>query len=187
LEREHGESYLREEHGMPPSQDSPKIVIETARLRLAPLTAEDADEMAEVLDDELLHGFTGGQPATVADLRERYRRLAEGSPDPDVVWLNWIVRRSPDEEPLGTVQATLATRDGQTTAAVAWVIGVKWQGLGFATEAARALVVWLRQQGVQAVTANVHPDHRASAQVAARAGLRPTDTLAGGEQVWSWP
>lgn len=172
---------------MPPSQDPPKIVIETARLRLAPLRPEDADEMAEVLGDERLHEFIGGHPLALAELRERYRRLAEGSPDRDVVWLNWIVRRSSDEEPLGSVQATLTTKNGQSIAAVAWVIGVKWQGLGFASEAARALVEWLRQQGLQAVTANVHPDHRASAQVAARAGLRPTDALAGGEQVWSWP
>jgi len=172
---------------MPPSRDSPKIVIETARLRLAPLTAEDADEMAAVLGDEGLYEFIGGHLPTLAELRERYGRLAAGSPDPRVVWLNWIVRRRSDEEPLGTVEATLTTKDGQSIAAVAWVIGVKWQGLGFASEAARALVDWLRQQGVQAVTANVHPDHRASAQVAARAGLRPTGALAGGEQVWSWP
>ena len=44
---------------MPPSQDPPKIVIETARLRLAPLRPEDADEMAEVLGDERLHEFMG--------------------------------------------------------------------------------------------------------------------------------
>jgi RimJ/RimL family protein N-acetyltransferase len=143
--------------------------------------------MAEVLGGERLHDFTGGRPATVAELRERYGRLAAGSPDPDVVWLNWIVRRRSDERPVGTVQATLTTRDGRSTAAVAWVIGVKWQGLGFASEAARALVEWLRERGARAVTANVHPDHRASARVAKRAGLHLTDALAGDEQVWSWP
>ena len=37
--------------------------------------------MAEVLGDERLHEFIGGHPPTLAELRERYRRLAEGSPD----------------------------------------------------------------------------------------------------------
>jgi RimJ/RimL family protein N-acetyltransferase len=74
-----------------------------------------------------------------------YARLVARSPDPDKVWLNWIVRRRSDAQAMGTVQATLTMRDCESTANVAWVIGVDWQGQGFASEAARALVGWLRQ------------------------------------------
>ena len=105
-----------------------------------------------------------------------------GSPETDETWLNWIVRRRSDSQPVGTVQATL--RDGGETALVAWVIGVEWQKQGFASEAARALVDWLREQGVQQLVARIHPAHVASGAVAARAGLEPTEEEIGGEQVW---
>jgi RimJ/RimL family protein N-acetyltransferase len=152
-----------------------------------PLRVEDADEMAAVLGDERLHEFTGGRPLTVAELRDRYARLAVGASKPGEVWLNWIVRRRSDSQAIGTVQATLTTREGRRSAQVAWVIGVEWQNEGFASEAARALVEWLRERGVHGITAHIHPDHRASAAVAARAGLRPTDDEVEGEQVWRAP
>jgi RimJ/RimL family protein N-acetyltransferase len=149
-----------------------------------PLRVEDADEMAAVLRDERLYAFTGGRPPALAELRENYARLVAGSSDPDEVWFNWIVRRRSDSQPVGTVQATLVTREGQKTAYVAWVIGVEWQSQGFASEAARALVGWLRCRRVEVVVALIHPDHRASATVAVRAGLEPTDDEVDGETVW---
>ena len=72
----------------------------------------------------------------------------------------------------------------QPTAEVAWVIGVPWQGRGYATEAAQALVAWLEGVGVTTITAHIHPDHEASAVVASRAGLSPTTELEDGERVW---
>jgi RimJ/RimL family protein N-acetyltransferase len=161
--------------------------IKSERVELVPLRVEDADEMAAVLGDERLHEFIGGRPATLAELRERYARLAAGSGKPDEVWLNWIVRRRADSQPIGTVQATISTREGRRTANVAWVIGVDWQNQGFGSEAARALVDWLRSKGAHEIVAHVHPDHRASAVVATRAGLRPTEEQAGGEQIWYAP
>jgi RimJ/RimL family protein N-acetyltransferase len=152
-----------------------------------PLRPEDADEMAGLLGDERLHEFIGGQPATLAELRERFARLAAGSSRPEEAWLNWIVRRRSDSQPVGTVQATLTTHNGRPSAHVAWVIGLEWQNQGFASEAAQALVGWLREQGVEEIVAHIHPDHRASARVAARAGLQPTDDEVEGEQVWRTP
>jgi RimJ/RimL family protein N-acetyltransferase len=139
-----------------------------------------------VLADERLHEFTGGQPASHAELLARYERWAAGSPDPGQVWLNWVIRRREDGQPVGTVQATVVT-DGGTTAYVAWVVGTPWQGQGFAAEAAIALVAWLRAAGAAEIVAHIHPEHRASAAVAARAGLRPTDETADGERVWRLP
>jgi hypothetical protein len=101
------------------------------------------------------------------------------------VWVNWIVRRRADSRAVGTVQATVQIRDA--TALVAWVIGVEWQRQGFASEAARALVDWLQQRGIDDVAAHIHPEHRASAIVASRAGLEPTDEEADGERVWRTP
>ena len=173
------------QHGRPRCE--PIVAITTARLRLTPLRIEDADELAAVLADEGLHEFVGGRPATAAELRERYVRLTAGSGNAGERWLNWIVRRREDGQPVGTVQATLTSADDRSTAHVAWVIGVDWQGRGFASEAARALVDRLRAHGAEAVVAHIHPQHRASEAVAARAGLRPTNAEVEGERVWLAP
>ena len=156
------------------------MTIATGRLLLAPLRADDADELVDVLDDERLHEFTGGRPATLDELRDRYRRLAAGSTTAGETWRNWIVRRRADSKAVGMVQATIRGR----TAWIAWVVGVPFQRQGFASEAAIALVDGLRGEGVEEVRAHVHPDHRASAAVAARAGLEPTRDESDGEVVW---
>jgi RimJ/RimL family protein N-acetyltransferase len=161
-----------------------RAAIVTKRLRLLSLRPEDADELAAVLGDERLHEFVGGRPSPLPELRADFARLAAGSPDPGVAWLNWVVRLRGGGAPVGTVQATVRSREGTLAADVAWVIGVDWQNRGFASEAARALVDWLRQRGVEEVVAHIHPDHTASGVVARRAGLLPTEELAGGERVW---
>ena len=62
--------------------------------------------------------------------------------------------------------------------------GLEWQNQGFASEAATALVKWIRRLGVEDIGANIHPDHDASARVASRAGLRQTEEEFEGERVW---
>jgi RimJ/RimL family protein N-acetyltransferase len=151
--------------------------IATARLELTPLTVADADPMATVLADERLHEFIGGQPATAEELRTLYARQVAGSGRPEEVWLNWIVRV--EGEPVGYVQSTVV---GQS-ADVAWVIGTRWQGNGYATEAAAGLVAWLRARGL-VVSAEIAPGHGASERVAAAVGLTVTDELVDGERVW---
>ncbi len=157
--------------------------IATPQLELIPLRPLDADEMVNILADARLYAFTGGNPPNRDELRARYERQSAGhSADGTEEWHNWIVRRRPESEAIGFVQATIVGTRGP--ADVAWVIGVPWQGRGFATEAAQALVAWLERGGVSLITAHVHPDHHASAAVAARGGLEPTDQIEDGERVW---
>lgn len=158
--------------------------ITTGRLDLLPLLVEHAEEMAPVLSDPALHTFTGGTPDTPQALRARYQRLAAGSPDPAVAWLNWVIRLRGDECLTGTVQATISPSGHGLTAEIAWVVGTAWQGRGIATEAAQGLVDWLRQQPIQTIIAHIHPDHQASAAVAAAAGLTPADEWHDGEIRW---
>jgi RimJ/RimL family protein N-acetyltransferase len=153
-------------------------VLTTARTTLEPLTADHAEEMAPLLDDPALYAFTGGRPLGLDELRRRYERLARGHSSER--WLNWIVRRQASGEPVGTVQATV--RGG--VAELAWVIAVPYQGHGYATEAAAAMAVWLREQGVAVLAANIAPGHEASARVARALGLAPSDELVEGEVRW---
>ncbi|MFM9442924.1 GNAT family N-acetyltransferase [Streptomyces acidiscabies] len=158
--------------------------IRTARLDLLPLRVEHAEEMAEVLADPELHTFIGGVPQTVDELRARYGRLVTGSPEPDVSWLNWVIRLRAEGSFAGTVQATAVTSGEGLLAEVAWVVGTPWQGRGIAGEAARGLVGWLGGMSVRTVVAHVHPEHAASAAVAAGAGLVATGEWHEGEMRW---
>ena len=168
----------------------PPGTIGTTRLRLVPIEPGHADEMATVLADPGLYAFTGGAPLSAPALRERYQRLAAGSPDPGVTWGNWVIQDRRSGRLAGYVQATI-TAGGQagehgreTEAEVAWVVGTAWQGRGLATEAARGLVGWLAGHGVATIVAHIHPDHHASAAVAAAVGLSPSGDWHDGERRW---
>ncbi|PRX99622.1 GNAT family N-acetyltransferase [Allonocardiopsis opalescens] len=158
--------------------------IATERLDLLPLEVGHAEEMAAVLSDPALHSFIGGGPDDVQALRSRYRRLAAGSPDPAVGWLNWVVRLRAGGRLTGTVQATVSPSAHGPVAEVAWVVGTPWQRRGIASEAAAALVGWLDRGGVRTVVARIHPEHSASAAVACAAGLSPTGEWHDGERTW---
>jgi RimJ/RimL family protein N-acetyltransferase len=155
------------------------------RLVLEPLRVGHAEEMAGLLDDPLLHAFTGGRPSTEEELRRRYRSQAgERSHDGSQRWFNWIVRLGATGPPAGTVQATVTVEDGRCIAALAWVIATEYQRRGYAREAAIAMVAWLRAQGADRLVAHIHPAHRASMNVARALAMAPTDEVVGGEIRW---
>src|SRR5499427_8995180 len=107
-------------------------LISSARLRLVPLTVADAAEMVDVLSGEALYAYTGGSPPGLDELRARYARQASGrSPDGREEWRNWIIRREPGGQAVGYVQATIAGQGRR--AEIAWVVGLEWQGQGYAT------------------------------------------------------
>lgn len=158
--------------------------IGTSRLRLVPVEPGHADEMAAVLSDPALYAFTGGAPISPPALRTRYQRLAAGAPEPGVTWGNWVMQDRTTGRLAGYVQATITTGEHGPEAEVAWVVGTAWQGRGLATEAARGLIGWLAGHGVATIVAHIHPDHRASAAVAAAVGLSPSGGWHDGEQRW---
>ncbi len=162
------------------------------RIRLVPLAVGDAEEMVEVLSGADLYAFTGGSAPTLEELRERYARQVAGrSPDGREEWHNWIIRTVDDDEAVGYVQATITDTDQYAEIAddgrraeIAWVVSSRRQGRGYASEAARTLVAWLDEHGVTTVEAHIHPSHAASAAVARRAGLLPTERFDDGERLW---
>lgn len=156
--------------------------ISTDRLELEPLRREHAEELYAVLADISLYEHTrDAAPASVEALHTRYSFLeARSSPDGAELWLNWALREISTGMPIGYIQATVRSR----RADLAWVVGTAWQRRGFATEAALALMVWLRCAGVTAFRARIHPMHTASQRVAERIGLARTTETEDGEDVW---
>jgi len=67
------------------------------------------------------------------------------SPDEREVWLNWALRQKDNKQPIGHLQTGVLVEHPY----LAWFLGVRWQHLGYATEAAAAVVDFiLRQRGV---------------------------------------
>ena len=159
-----------------------ETTITTDRLLLVPLMASDAAAMFPILSDRQLYSFTGEDPPESEEaLAARYHKLeSRESPDGSQQWLNWIVRLEKSSEAIAYVQATVSA----SAAELAWVAGSKWQGSGYASEAAAALVKWLLANGVTAMRCCIHADHIASQRVAVNAGLHKSSLVEDGEEVW---
>jgi RimJ/RimL family protein N-acetyltransferase len=163
--------------------------------------------MVGVLADRRLYSFYDDEPSpSLEELRDRYSRQAAGlSPDGREVWHSWIVRERATGAAIGFVQATVGATagtslasadtqetpyDGGTSAELAWVIGVPWQGRGYATEAASAVRDGVRGprsttgDDVTLVHAHIAPGHVASETVARHLGLHPSDVVHDGEIRW---
>ena len=149
-------------------------VIRTERLELRPLVADDADDLAELLEEPDLREWLVS--ADVAALRARFARWeARRSPDGSAAWLNWVIRDG--GRAVGWVQATLVG----SAAEVAYAMLASRRRRGYGAEAVRAVVEWL---DVASVEAHIAPANAGSAAVARAAGLRPTSELHDGEVVW---
>lgn len=155
-----------------------------ACITLEPLRVDHASEMVEVLGDPALYEFTGGESPTLGELTARYaHQIGGASPDGAEEWRNWIVGSVATTQAIGYVQATI--RRTQRSADLAWVIGTRWWGRGYATEAASAVVELLRKDDVAHFTARISPGHGASERVARKVGLLPTTELIDGEVVYT--
>ena len=171
-----------------PARWPDEAVVRTARLCVEPVRVEHAEHMAVVLGDPALYAITGGTPPEADRLAARYRRWQRpSSDDGSEGWLNWVVLRTEDDTAVGTVQATTTAGVHGLVAEVAWVVGVPFQGRGYATEAAAAVVAWLVARGVRDVCAHIAPEHLASEAVARRIGMRATGEFRDdGEQRWRY-
>ncbi len=159
--------------------------ILSARLLLEPLSVEHAPSMVDVLADPSLYDYTGGEIPSLELLEKRYAAQAVGhSDDGSQWWLNWVVINRNTGKPVGFVQATVEVDGSGLVADIAWVVSPNWQGQGIASEATRAMVTWLRSNGVHRLTAHIHPDHQASMKVAQSQALHATSSKKDGETRW---
>lgn len=153
------------------------------RVTLVPVDRSHAPAMFAILADPALYQYTGGAPPDDAKAVERWFSDLETrlSPDGTEQWLTWIVQLHALDMPIGYMQATVAS----ARADLAWLIGVDWQGQGYAREAAALLKTWLLENQIERATAHIHPDHSASQKIATALGLRCSGVFHEGEEVWT--
>ena len=146
-------------------------VLETARLRLEPLTRAHAAEYFAILSDSrLFESIPHDPPATVEALEARFARLERGrSPDGRQAWLNWMIRVKASSICVGRVEASV---DPDASAYFAYELGSEHWGRGFATEAcARVIDALFRDHGVERITAEVDTRNLASIRLLERLGF----------------
>lgn len=151
-------------------------------ISIVPQCRAHAGEMYEVLCDNDLYKFTGGEPpVSVHWLAERFSKLeSRRSPDEKEYWLNWVVFDEVARALVGYVQATIAG----DKADVAWVIGVKAQGRGYATSASRLMIDQLTKFGISDLTCHIGDNNIPSIRVAEKLGFINSGVVDDGENIW---
>jgi len=148
----------------------------TQTIVLEPLRAAHAIALYPLLADPDLWRFTDREPpASCEALAARYARLeSRRSPDGRQAWLNWAVADAAGGF-VGFVQATVEN----ACAEIAYVIGARFQGRGYATRAVRAMLVELkRHHAVSRFTASVDERNTASVRLLARLNFVLIDATA---------
>jgi [ribosomal protein S5]-alanine N-acetyltransferase len=167
--------------------------LETPRLRLAPWSPEhllamiDGAERFEAdagvrLADGLREMFVSDEvsPVWVAQLRDAL------GPDP---WtLGFAVVHRDDDRVIGSA-AFKGGPDDEGVVEIAYGIAPSYQGRGYATEAAKALVEFaLERVDVTSIRAHTKPDNGASGRVLAKSGFQHVGEVVDPEDglVWRW-
>jgi RimJ/RimL family protein N-acetyltransferase len=149
-------------------------VIPTDRLRLHPVPAEDARMLAYGSDGgwQWLGGGPGSGTRDLAGIVERADMVGWHRPP----WGLYVIVRSADGLAVGGT-GFHGPPDPDGTVELGYELALGARGLGYATEAVRALAAFaFSHHAVRAVTATVFPENRASQQVLLRVGFtRGTD------------
>ena len=143
--------------------------LSTDRLTLRGWREDDLAPYAEITGDPEVMRFMGGP----LDLADAWRQMAFFAGHWELRGYGlWVVER--EGELIGRIG--LHNPEGWPGLEVGWLLGRHAWGHGYATEAARAAVefAW-RELGAEELISLIAPGNTASAAVAARLGMRPTE------------
>ncbi len=178
-----------------------RYVLETERLGLRLPTLDDAELVAEMLIDPAVMQFLGGEVVPrehVPEVLAKWlRRWDEDGIGPFVIerrsdgrfvgragLLVWDTRR--------WTHSTLAEAGGHAQPELGWALARVHWGVGYATEAARAVRDWARdERQIGRLISLIAPDNIASQRVAERLRATPTETVtlfdSGAAVAWAHP
>lgn len=150
-------------------------VIETARLILRPHALDDFDALAEMWRHPEVVRYISGKPST---REQSFTRLLRYAGHWALLGFGYwaIMDRSSGafagEAGFADYHREIEpTLDGMPE--LGWIVGPRWQGMGYATEAARACLAWGAQHFAAGtkVSCIITPDNFASVRVAEKCGF----------------
>ncbi|MEU2723725.1 GNAT family N-acetyltransferase [Streptomyces smyrnaeus] len=149
------------------------VFLETDRLVLRPLTADDADDLLALHNDpEVMRFINGGRPTSRAALLERtLPRLLHDHPCFGTRGY-WAAQGKDAGEFLGWFEFRPLEEDSPAVVELGYRLGRSAWGRGHATEGSRALIdKGFTQLAVERVTANTMAVNQASRRVMDKCGL----------------
>lgn len=147
----------------------------TARLELRRTRIEDAPAMFEALRDPEMYAYISrAAPATVAEVEQRFARIAvETAPDRQEQWLNWTVWLRDGGTPLGMVEATVFP---DNVVFVGYMFDPRHHRRGYGREATTEILRHLSACGARSFTGTIDIRNTASRALAAALGFKHVAT-----------
>lgn len=149
-------------------------VLETARLTLRAHGLDDFPALAAVWAEAAVVRYIGGKPSTPAEAWARllrYRGLW-----PLLGYGYWAVEEKASGQFVGDVGFADFHRALEPSirgiAEMGWVLGSRFRGNGYASEAVAAALQWFDAQGLGRSVSIIDPANEASLRIAARNGFR---------------
>jgi [ribosomal protein S5]-alanine N-acetyltransferase len=142
----------------------PTPVLESARLRLRPGMAADAEALHPAFaDDELMRWWSNAPHVSIEQTRAD---LAQHASD----WRRWIITLKEDDCAIGFVAAG-EKRQGNVSE-IGYLLRREYWGTGIAAEAVTCLIDQLFGEGQRRVFADTDPDNTASRRLLERLGFQ---------------
>lgn len=159
-----------------------RLIVHTRRLELVAfdshlleLAFENRRELARELNASVPKTWP---PAVMMDTLDMHLVRLETDPSLAAGWLTWgiIVCDADGGRTLAGTVGFSGRPDSNRSVHLGFSIIPEFEGLGFVTEAAHALVDWaFRQPGVKRITAQAHAQHVAYVRVLQRLGMVPAE------------
>jgi RimJ/RimL family protein N-acetyltransferase len=144
--------------------------IITQRLRLRRSLPQDAASISEYRSDPEVHRHQGWERTDEAWVKAEIHEMSRRRPGEPGGWVQLSVEELGTGRLVGDVG--LSPVDGEPgTIKIGYTIAPASQGLGYATEAVRALVGYAFELGAELVRAYADADNAASIRVAEKAGM----------------
>ncbi|HSN06212.1 MAG TPA: GNAT family N-acetyltransferase [Candidatus Angelobacter sp.] len=154
----------------------PDAVLRTERLVVRDWRDDEADRMLDMYSRPDVVRFLGSAPTPMRsadEARARISRARERNAEAPAGHGWWAVEVASSGTVAGTVAVVPIADDPDGTPEIAWHLHPDSQGLGYATEAARAVLDRAHAAGVPEVLVLVSPDNAPSLAVARRLGVTP--------------
>lgn len=146
-------------------------ILETERLALRHLVPDDLDALFALYSDEELRRYFPDGTLSYDETRAELEWFCNGHPEHPELGL-WATIHKASGRFIGRCGLLPWTLDGRPEVEVAYLLDKAYWGQGLATEAASAIAAYgFETLGLTRLICLIHPENRASMQVARRIGM----------------
>lgn len=157
--------------------------IASPRLILEPINANHADYFFKEMSDPLIYEWISSKPPPSLDLLRSswLKRESRLSPEHDVAWLNWAIKRLGDNVYVGRIDAEVNIENIATN--IGYIFFPSSWGNGYATESVLAVCNHLEKNDVIKIFATVTKGNKSSCRVLEKTGFVVNRVIPDGDTI----